>query len=169
MNKPRSVYLSGPMTGCSFEEANDWRVTATHIFGSYGIETLSPMRGESGGRQLAMHPRTMTARDRMDLKGSDLVLMNLLEATRVSIGSMIELGWADLLQIPVIVVATKGALHSHVMVNSIIAGLREDLSTAIEISLVLLNVEGNLRLEGGQVVPVLDDDKYYKEFDRSRI
>ncbi len=149
MNKQRSVYLSGPMTGCSFQEANDWRVTAAHIFGSYDIETLSPMRGEHGSEP--MHPRTMTARDRMDLKGSDLVLMNLLDATRVSIGSMIELGWADLLQIPVIVVGSAGNRHQHVMVNSIIAATTMDLSEAVELCLVLLNVEGNLRLEGGKV------------------
>ena len=140
-HKPRSVYLSGPMTGCSFKEANDWRETAAHIFSSYGIETLSPMRGEGEDGTLKMHPRTMTARDRMDLKGCDLVLMNLLGATRVSIGSMIELGWADLLQIPVIVVGADSDLHNHVIVSSIIAGARDDLSQAIELSLILLNVE----------------------------
>jgi len=139
MNKPRSVYLSGPMTGCSFEEANDWRETAAHIFRSYDIETLSPMRGMRN--DCLMHPLTMTARDRTDLKGCDLVLMNLKGATKVSIGSMIELGWADLLRIPVIVVGTKGDMHSHVMVHSIIAGIYDDLSDAIELSLVLLNVE----------------------------
>jgi len=140
MNKPRSVYLSGPMTGCSFEEANEWRETAAHIFNSYGVETLSPMRGEDPNKH-QMPAQTMTARDRMDIKNCDLVLMNLSRATKISIGSMIELGWADLLQTPVVAVGDGDNIHNHVMVNSIMAGTETDLSSAIELSLILLNVE----------------------------
>jgi nucleoside 2-deoxyribosyltransferase len=120
-----TIYLAGPIGGLNYSEAVDWRDETIRALEPYGIKGLSPMRG----KEYLMHEailkgtgyddtllsnnRAIVTRDRMDVTNSNAVLMNLLGATRVSIGSMVELGWADLHRIPTIVVMEQGNIHEH--------------------------------------------------------
>lgn len=122
------VYLAGPISGLTYEGAQEWREEfRTKIHPS--IECYSPLRGKE---YLTMRgplegsydefplssDRGITERDRFDCTGSELVVCYLLGATRISIGTMIELGWADANRIPVVLVMEKqGNLHDHPMVR----------------------------------------------------
>ncbi len=126
----KRVYLAGPILGCSYEGCTDWRLEAAAQLRAHGIEAVDPMRAKEFLRQYpvvggehAEHTLTtakaITSRDRFDVMRCDMVLMNLLGATRVSIGSMIELGWADAHRKPVVLVAEPQNLHDHGMVREI--------------------------------------------------
>lgn len=116
--KPR-VYLCGPITGLSYCDSTDWRDYAICRLGENGMEGVSPLRGKeylaglstiSGhGRDYAhlgplSTPRGVMTRDRFDATHCDAVLANLLYATHVSIGSVMELAWADAHRIPIVAV-----------------------------------------------------------------
>jgi nucleoside 2-deoxyribosyltransferase len=119
------VYLAGPITGLSYGEATDWR----ELFCIEGIEPLSPMRAKSYLSQYETipdsvntplsSPRGIVARDHWDVRRCDLVFANLLGATRISIGTMIELGWASAYGKPIVLVMESNNIHQHAMVNEL--------------------------------------------------
>lgn len=125
----KQVYLAGPIAHCTYEDAaHGWRLDAADELENFydGVRVLSPMRGKyhlerhSGvlGSQ-AFEGRAMSSttgilgRDRNDVKSSDAILMNLLGAQKVSIGTMVELGWADAFRIPVVLVMEKDGSNPH--------------------------------------------------------
>ncbi len=148
------VYLAGPITGLSYGACTDWRQYAIQQLDKDGIKGLSPMRGKdylaglskiSGTGEeyahmsvLSLPPGVMT-RDRFDAQRADVVLMNLMGAQTVSIGSMMELGWADSARRPVILVMEcKGNPHEHMMVQQA-AGYRVDsLDVALHVAKAIL-------------------------------
>lgn len=117
----KSVYLAGPITGCSYGECVDWREYAIEQF-SPVVKAFSPMRAKEFLKEYATLPATdyeyvtkkydspfindyqIVTRDRNDVLTCDAVLMNLLDAPQISIGTMVELGWADAFRKPVILV-----------------------------------------------------------------
>lgn len=125
------IYLAGPIGGLSYSEATNWRDETASTLEPYGIECLSPMRGKDYlineailkgtgyDDTLLSNNRAIVTRDRMDVVNSDAILMNLTGATRISIGSMVELGWADTHRIPIIIVMEPGNLHEHGFVYEI--------------------------------------------------
>lgn len=125
--RPR-VYLAGPITGLSFEGATDWRDEVTDLL-LPNIVGVSPMRGKDylrgyssiGGSpedfnamgQAMSTPKAIVTRDRNDVETCDAVIMNLLDATKISIGTMIEVGWADAYRKPLIlVIEPEGKQHA---------------------------------------------------------
>lgn len=144
------VYLAGPIGGLSYSGANNWR--------EYAIERLEPIKGLSPMRDkeflseinvLGFHgydqnplstSAAITARDRFDCQRADVVIFNLLGAERVSIGTMIEFGWADSKRIPKIVIMEKDGsnVHDHCMVNALIDFRVETLNEAIAVAKSLL-------------------------------
>ena len=117
-SRPR-VYLAGPITGLSYEGATDWREYAKRALAPEVIG-VSPMRGKEylahlkdiGGTpdehymrlQAMSTPKGITNRDRWDCKTCDAILMNVLGATKASVGTMIEAGWANAYGVPVVLV-----------------------------------------------------------------
>jgi len=141
------LYLAGPIKGTSYEEATTWR---SHVAQKLPdcIKPLSPMRFKlqlrhekaiMGGYDdpLCSSPG-FTCRDRFDVSRSDVILMNLLGAKNVSIGSMVELGWADFLRKPVIVVMEEDNIHNHGMVRQIASYFLPTLDEAIEVAIGIL-------------------------------
>jgi len=143
------VYLAGPITGCSYEGCTDWRNKAREELADYDIEAYSPMRAKGylrdGDRPIAdaydsdpLRPLStsqgLLARDRMDVMACDLLLVNFLGAHRVSIGTCVEVGWADLLRKPVVLVMEpEGNVHDHSFLTGT-AGFRAPrLEDAIEL------------------------------------
>jgi nucleoside 2-deoxyribosyltransferase len=118
----KSVYLAGPIAGLSYGGATDWREYAQAYLERHGILGRSPMRGKDmlkdrqslGAIGMDDHPLTtnkgITARDRFDCTTSDVVLFNFLGAERASVGSCIEIGWADAARRPIIMAMEPGGV-----------------------------------------------------------
>jgi nucleoside 2-deoxyribosyltransferase len=143
----KTVYLAGPISGLAYAGAVDWREAAVAELAAAGIKGLSPMRckdylsnmadleancREYGEINVLSSPRGITARDRFDATRCDVLLVNLLGAERVTVGTMIELGWADASRIPIVCAMEKeGNLHDHAMVNTIIDFRLDTLGEAL--------------------------------------
>lgn len=108
-----TVYLSGPITGLSYQEARyGWRqevadalVRSKDDIALTGITVLSPMRHEAHLAEMTdidthypdhffSKPKVIVEKDRLDIKRSDVVLVNVLGAKRVSIGTVSEIAMA---------------------------------------------------------------------------
>ena len=124
-------YLAGPITGCSYEECTQWREKFVVLCPR--IMCFSPMRGKmylSGCREIDKEysdkvlstARGIMTRDYFDCCNCNFLVINLLDAKRVTIGSCMELAWAYMRQIPVIaMMEEEGNLHEHPMVNEAIS------------------------------------------------
>lgn len=151
------VYLSGPMAGLTQDQAQNWRSQVKHRLEPY-IECLDPMRGIviPKGKTLKPHYGQSTAkldkrvdgskyaltRDFLDTKRSDLILVNLLEADKISIGTVMEIAWAYALQIPIVVaLPLDNNVHNHCLINSSISVVVHSLNDLVEAALDLLNIE----------------------------
>lgn len=131
----RTVYLSGPITGLTYGEArHTWRVAFAELMPAH-IHVLSPMRAKEflphagalgvpfTNKELFKQPmgtsRGIITRDENDVKRSDMMVVHLLGATNVSIGTVHELGMARAFRTPVILIMEKDGSnpHSHAFVT----------------------------------------------------
>ncbi len=123
-----TVYLAGPITGCTYNGCTDWRDYAKKKLAEGGLVGLDPMRGKTFleketnvGNNYAHPlgtPRGIMTRDHWDCTRCDVLLVNLLGATRVSIGTVMEIAWAYDNQIPVILlIEPTGNPHDHAMIQ----------------------------------------------------
>jgi nucleoside 2-deoxyribosyltransferase len=126
----KKVYLAGPISGCSYKESNSWRDFAADYLAKRRITAFSPMRFKEHlkglksisdcGRDQLTSQRGLVARDKYDVKSSDLILFNLLGAKKVSIGSVIEYGWAAAFdKLVVTVMEPKGNPHEHSFIREL--------------------------------------------------
>ena len=142
----KTVYLSGPITGCSYGGCTDWRkYVAEHL--ARDIVAVSPLRGKEYLKTLDSMPHTLEdkamssqrgimTRDRHDTSTCDATLANLLDTKIVSIGTVMEIAWADMLRKPIVLVMEKeGNLHDHPMIREA-AGYRVE---TLDEGIVLLN------------------------------
>lgn len=142
-----SVYLSGPIAGLTYKDARfGWREYVANMM-SHGIKVLSPMRHEGHLAEVRgpLEPagqaghffsgeKIIVEKDMLDIKRSDIVLVNLLGATtRVSIGTVAEIGMATVLgKTIVLVMEDTGNIHDHPFVT-IPAALRlNNLQDAVD-------------------------------------
>jgi nucleoside 2-deoxyribosyltransferase len=151
------VYLAGPITGLSFKESTEWRIKATEELGKVGILAFSPMRKKDylarkrklTGWDVTSSPGAMapvlsseagiTTRDRFDCTRADLILMNLLGAKKISLGTMVEVGWADANHIPIVLMMEeKGNPHEHPILNRVAAFQVDKLEEGIEVVKAIL-------------------------------
>lgn len=147
------VYLAGPITGLTFAGCTDWRQYA--IDKLRPIVGLSPMRGkeylaaEKSLAALGYNDRPMSCsrgimtRDRFDATRCDVLLVNLLGAKTVSIGTVLEIAWADLSRIPIVCAmepSTPGLQnpHDHAMISEAIGFRVPTLDEAIHITRAIL-------------------------------
>lgn len=129
----RIVYLAGPITGLSFAGCTDWREHARNELAAVGIDGFSPMRAKDALKHLPILSGTgeeyahltvlatqrgvMTC-DRFDCTRCDVLLVNLLGAKAVSIGTVMEIAWADAERIPIVCAMEEtGNVHEHMMVR----------------------------------------------------
>lgn len=142
------VYLCGPITGLSYDNATDWRDYAIEWLKPYGIEALSPLRFKTylqGIEDLQGHHdeyasagvlssgRGIMTRDRFDATRADMVLANFNGAEKISAGSVMELAWADLKRIPIVAVMPDGNVHDHAMIKEAIGFRVDTLEKALEV------------------------------------
>ena len=80
----------------------------------------------------------IVTRDRWDVTTSDVIIANFFEATNVSIGTVMEIAWADLERIPVIAIMEEGNLHEHAMLNECIHYKVDTIDAAIDVARKIL-------------------------------
>ncbi len=134
-----SVYLAGPISGGTYEGTTEWRTYAAQQLAP--IRCLDPMRGKTELRgEVAIrdhYQRPLTAiqgilgRDRYDVMRCDVILANLCDAQRVSIGTVMEIAWADLLRKPIVVVMAEGNPHWHGMIRGVATAVVSTLDEAL--------------------------------------
>jgi len=143
--RSRTVYLSGPITGCSSAVFSDWRKHVTRQLKN-GISAVDPTRDatdptvvservltDSERLRNLLHGKEILDRNKADLQNCDLVLANLLDAARVSIGSVGEIFWANAFGKPVVIVRQEHHdVHDHGLLNSIATCIFYDLDSAIQ-------------------------------------
>ena len=143
------LYCAGPITGVSYSESTDWREYVASKLPTH-IKAVSPMRGQ---KYLATeknikdsyekHPlscqKGITCRDRMDVMRCDTILVNFLGASKVSIGSVMEVAWADAWRKPIIIVMEKNNVHSHAMLREVSGFIVSNLDDAIAIATAVLS------------------------------
>ena len=150
-SRPR-VYLAGPITGLSYNGSTEWRDAVAQQLAPR-IVAVSPMRGKEylshltdiGGTpaeceafgNVMSTPKGITARDQWDTTSCDAVLMNLLAAQKVSIGTMIEAGWASQARVPLILVTEPGNIHEHAILHELAGWIVPTLDEAVHILKVM--------------------------------
>lgn len=160
------VYLAGPIAGGTYAQGQGWRDYVTKEL-PREIRAISPLRAK--GERLVRtgvivdsyednpltSQRGVTARDRMDCTRADAVILNVLGATKVTIGTMIEIGWADAHRIPIILVMERsGNVHDHLMVRECASFRVDTLDDAITICEAILMPEG--KGTAREIVPPAD-------------
>ncbi|MEM3113223.1 MAG: nucleoside 2-deoxyribosyltransferase [Candidatus Pacearchaeota archaeon] len=147
----KKVYLAGPIKGKAYSQAIDWREYTKKKLYKYNIIGVSPMRGQNFLKNelvlkdykdhgnVLVTDKGITARDRFDVMTADVILVNLLGAREVTIGTMIEFGWADAFRKPVVCVMEKdGNIHNHPMVREIAHFIVDNLDDAIDVTVKIL-------------------------------
>jgi len=143
------VYMSGPMAGLTYEEGTEWREYVKDKLDGVA-NCLSPYRGKDYFRgqtiknqeytQVLSTPKAIKIRDQWDTMNADVVLLNLSNYQLFSIGSIIEVGWADAARVPVVaVIPSESEYFKHPILTQACAYIVQDLDEAINIVKVLLN------------------------------
>lgn len=147
------VYLAGSISGQSIGSASGWRDYVKATLKDVGIDGYSPMRGTAytnGTNNLTESEKKnfygqdinsivgINVRDFNDCKTADALLVNLLGAQKVSIGTVMEIAWARAFQIPVVIVMEKDNVHNHGMLtfgNVITDNIDDGIASIIQILL----------------------------------
>lgn len=127
------VYLSGPISGLTYQEARyGWRASFNAQLDE-GITALSPMRHEGHLAEikgtlekaypdnLFSRPKMIVAKDFLDIKLSDIVIANFEFAKRPSVGTFVELGYAKALGKTIIVIKNDDtdAIYNHPFIDEV--------------------------------------------------
>lgn len=146
----KTVYLAGPISGLSYEECTGWRDDVTKQLAECGIKALSPLRNKVYLKEMVAIPdqyevevmstsRGIMTRDRFDCMNCSVLFVNLLGTTRVSIGTVMEIAWADANRTPIIMVMEKsGNLHDHAMINESVGFRVSTISDGVNIVKAIL-------------------------------
>lgn len=149
----KRVYLCGPITGTSIERVTSERLRFAEYLEDRGIKAVTPLRGKElihDGSTVDMvkhssihDPKSITKsivnRDRNDVVTSDAVLADLRDVSRVSIGSMVEFGWADAFRIPIITIMDRDNIHDHGFVRELSTYVVEDPEEALYLTIGMVN------------------------------
>ena len=137
----KALFLAGPLTGISYGDALDWRKYVESKLPS-DVIAFSALRGkeyvskeavlkDAYPEHLLSTPHGTITRDRYDVSRCDALLVNFLKADRVSIGTIMEMAWADAWRIPIILAMENGNIHDHAFVRQVAGFIAADLDEAI--------------------------------------
>ena len=111
------VYLCGPMTGCTDEEASGWRKEASLRLSRWSILCLDPMVRDYRNNYTLENSKAIVEEDKLDIQLSDVVLVNYYKP---SVGTSMEIIHAWERNRRVILVCAEGTqlspwliYHSH--------------------------------------------------------
>lgn len=138
----KTIYLAGPMTGFTLEDAQSWRKVATGYLEDLGWTVLDPCRAKDHMKGKVIpasgykHGRALVARDRHDIKQADVVLFNFepngLQPERVSVGSLFEKAWVHEWGKLSVTIMTPGNVHEHIFVEETSPVLVPTLEEALD-------------------------------------
>jgi nucleoside 2-deoxyribosyltransferase len=154
LNRPL-VYLAGGIAGLHGVAAVAWREFASTQLACRNIESLDPMRAKAAlGAQVRISTdfhdyadrgvfftsRGIMCRDSTDVRRCDALLVNLLGLEKPSLGTIMELGWAYILNKPVVVaIEASGNVHdNHPMLHEAMPFRVTTLDEAIDAVAVIL-------------------------------
>ena len=167
------VYLSGPINGLNYGEATSWREYVTACFPPH-IQGVSPMRAKrylNDGSKLGQNPynfpmatdRAINGRDHADTVKADAILVNLLGATTVSIGTAMEIAWAWDHKVHVVVaMEPEGNLHDHPMIRDCITVRVASLDEAIEAVIALVSPNETLMWNSIEQTQMLREEGLFR-------
>lgn len=130
----------------NYNGATEWRDYAKKELEKHGINAVSPMRSKEYLKQIENYdarctygdihvmssPKGIMTRDFFDCRTCDVLLVNLLGAKEKSIGTIMEIAWAYMLQTPIVCVMEKeNNVHEHAMLDQAVLRV-EDLDVAIQ-------------------------------------
>jgi nucleoside 2-deoxyribosyltransferase len=160
----KTVYLAGPITGCSFNGCTDWRKAVAQKLRPFGILGVDPMRAKdylknetaitgSYEDKVMSCQRGIMTRDRYDATHCDVLLVNFLGANRISIGTVMEIAWADAHRIPIICAIENDPgqeekeignkvpnVHDHPMIREAVGFRVPTLDEAVDVAIKILGV-----------------------------
>lgn len=148
-----SVYLCGPITGLSYNQARyGWRKDFSDQLDK-SITVLSPMRHEghlaevrkikkgSYDGNVFSSSKGIRAKDKLDVQMADVVVACFLGAKEFSIGSVMEIGWADWAGKQILLIMEdKGNIHDRFFMADAAAFRVSDVSEAAAICNSLLSI-----------------------------
>lgn len=161
MPKP-TVYVAGPIAGCTWEETVEWRDGIAAALPECHI--LTPMRGKEFLHTLSEMPMTsadvvpstmnniekvvssqhaIVVRDHWDVERCDVLFVNLLPSLAIdkaSIGTCFELAWAWKYQKPAIVIMNEGNPNDHPFVREAAYAVVPTRARGIAITRILLDL-----------------------------
>lgn len=120
------VYLSGPITGLTGPQASDWRAVVGKKLTEHGIRVLNPLRGGSylssqvpdigKSQEALLSDKALMRRDKADVYACDVFFANLIDTKQVSVGTLMEMAWAEDHN-KIVVVAMNNDMHDHPFVR----------------------------------------------------
>lgn len=134
-NSPCRTWEHGPLTGIvgySPMRAKDYLAAVGVLSGkpdAYADYVLSSAKG-------------ITTRDSWDVATCDLMLINLLGAEKISIGTVLEVGMGYAQKKPMVVAMEDDNPHHHVMLDTMVGWIVDDLDYAIDITKAILLPDG---------------------------
>lgn len=144
MKRGLIVYLGGPMTGLTMEQVTAWRKKAKDALEEAGFTVLDPSRGlmflkpeevvqDAYEEEFTENKHVVFERDKFDATRADILFMNLKHATRISIGTMMEMGWGHLSgRFVVTVIEREGNTHMHAFVREASSIMLDDPEDACD-------------------------------------
>ena len=123
------IYVARPITGLDYYTVANYFCDVRDVLAGYGYTVLLPFAGKGylkgktnfkAEGEMEHPPSTghaLTLRDRWMVTKTDILYLNLLEATKVSIGCMMELAWAYDHGKHCVVVMEPDNLHQHAFVR----------------------------------------------------
>ena len=122
------IYLAGPIKGRNIiDVVSDWR-EKEELFGSMGYKVLSPLTGMhkhplydnsvtgGGYNGTTTNNHAIFSRDKCMVQRCDIIFADLVYADQVSIGTVMELAWANLLGKHIVISMPKNSIHEHAFV-----------------------------------------------------
>jgi len=155
----RKIYLAGPVTGISYQEAYAWRHLVSVKIEIYNqrkstihhLETINPIFGQESlvgennikafydNDPLATQ-QALLQRSYFNVSRADVVLANVVNAKRLSVGTIMEIGWAYALRKPVILVMEDDLNpHNSPLITQSAFAIVSYLDDAVTVAISLLN------------------------------
>ena len=149
--RTKTIFLAGPLTGVPYKDALEWRrYVASRL--PADITAFSALRGktylenervlkDAYPEHLLSTARGTVTRDRYDVCRCGALFVNLLDTDKVSIGTMMEMAWADVQRIPIILAMEIGNIHDHAFVRQVAGFVTRDLDEAIQTAVDVLSTK----------------------------
>ena len=143
----KSVYLAGPISGCTREEANYWRDQCAKVLADHGIDGRSPLRCEPliGERYEPNNPdprfgtaRAIASKNLFDVQTCDFTLAYMPKHLPFSKGTLVELAWAKALNKPTILVTDDPGTSGNPVVQACAGWIVTTLEEAMDILIGVL-------------------------------